>query len=60
MEAGDYYKVEYLKTDYYEEYYFLSKCDENGVIKEGDLIEMPTRSLDFWLDPKNIEVVRAD
>ena len=47
IEAGDYYRVEYIKKQYNEERCFLSKCDERGVIKEGDMIDLAVRELDF-------------
>jgi len=59
MDAGDYYKVESIKRDYYEEFYCLSECAENGVIEEGDIVELPARSLDYWLDTDSIEIISS-
>ena len=59
MDAGDYYKVETIKRDYYEECYCLSKCDENGVIEKGDIVELPARSLDYWFDTDSIEIISS-
>ena len=60
MEAGDYYRVEYIKKRYYEDRCFLSKCDERGVIKEGDMIDLAVRELDFWINEGSLEVTSSE
>lgn len=57
MVAGEYYKVEYLKQDYYESRYFLRKCNENGVGKIGATLELAISSLDFWIQDGSIQIV---
>ena len=59
MDAGDYYKVEAIKRDYYEEFYCLSECDENGVIEEGGVVDIPARSLDYWVDTDSIVIISS-
>jgi hypothetical protein len=56
MEEGDHFRVEYTKKDYNEERCFLSKCDENGVIKEGDLADIAVREIEFWISEESLEV----
>jgi hypothetical protein len=57
MDAGEYYRVEYTKKHYNEERCFLSNCDENGAIKEGDVIDIAVRELEFWAGEESIEMV---
>jgi len=59
MEAGDYYRVEYIKERYNEERCFLSKCDARGVIKEGDMIDLAVRELDFWINEGSLQVISS-
>ncbi len=57
MDEGEYYKVEYTKKHYNEDRCFLSKCDENGMIKEGDLIDIASREVEFWVGEDSLEVI---
>ena len=57
MDEGEYYRVEYTKKHFNEERCFLSKCDENGLIKEGDLVDIAARELDFWIGEDSIEMI---
>ena len=59
MNAGDYFKVEQLKQDYYEARYFLRKCDESGVGKIGATLELAVRALDFWIEDGSIQIFRS-
>jgi len=56
MEAGGYYRLLAIKRDYYEECYCLSRCDGNGEIENVGTLEIPARSLDYWLDTDSIEI----
>jgi len=57
MDEGEYYKVEYTKKHYNEDRCFLSKCDENGMIKEGELIDIASREVEFWVGEDSLEVI---
>ena len=57
MEIGEYYRVEYTKKEYNEERCFLSRCDANGVIQEGDMVDIALRELDFWASEDSLEVI---
>ena len=53
--AGDRYKVESLKQDFYEPRYSLRRCNESGRGKIGATLELAITSLDFWIQDGSIQ-----